>query len=224
MKNFLLTLLGGILIHLAGCINLEVETFVGANGSGSSIIHYWTDVELLYQDTSSSNIYSFKDDIIRKNFEENSVEIKSIKVWENNADSTYHAEVKILFKDLNKLNRCNFFKDYKIEFKDGAPGQKIFNKTLKGGNFGIKNTENYTIKFIYHFPGTLITDNATEHRNNTLVWTFSLSQLQTDKTLTATIKIPDSSGYEYILPVLVLILLVLWLVLAIRNRAKRTEE
>ncbi|MGB9665275.1 MAG: hypothetical protein ACPL25_10230 [Ignavibacteria bacterium] len=207
----------------SSCINLEIETFVGADGSGSSIIHYWTKLDILYQDTSSTNKYSFKEDVIRKNFENNNVEIKTIKVWERSFDTTYHAEIKIIFDDINELNKCNFFKDCQIIFKDGAVGQKVFIHKIKGGDLHLVDGDNYTLKYIYHFPGKIITDNADEHRNNSLIWKFTLNQLKDEKTLTATVKVPVNSGLQFIIPVLVFILLVSWIILIIR-RKKRTEE
>lgn len=212
-----------IALIFSGCINLEIETFIGADGSGSSIIHYWTKLDILYQDTSSTNKYSFKENIILKNFENDNIKIKSIKVWENLPDTSFHAEIKIIFKDINELNKCNFFKDYEISFKDGAAGQKVFVHKIKGGDLHLVDGDNYTLKYIYHFPGTIITDNADEHRNNSLIWKFTLSQLKEEKTLTATVKVPVNSGLQFIIPVLVIILLMLWAILIIK-RKKPVEE
>jgi hypothetical protein len=224
MKKLKFTLILMIVIGFQGCINLEIETFLGTDGSGSSIIHYWTKLDILYQDTSHTNKYSFKEDIIRKNFSDENIEIKSIKVWENQSDTTYHAEIKIIFDDINNLNKCNFFKDCEISFRDGATGQKIFVHKIKGGDLQLSNGEKYTIKYIYHFPGTIITDNADEYRNNSLIWNFTLDQLKTEKTLTATIKIPVSSALEYIIPAFIFILISLWIILIIRKRKKQQED
>jgi hypothetical protein len=223
MKKLKLTFLIFTALLFSGCINLEIETFIGADGSGSSIIHYWTKLDILYQDTSLTNKYSFKENVIRKNFENENIEIKSIKVWERSSDSTYHAEIKIIFNDINELNKCNFFKDHQISFKDGAVGQKIFVHKIKGGDLHLEEGDKYTLKYIYHFPGTIITDNADEHRNNSLIWKFNLNQLKTEKTLTATVKVPVNTGLQFIIPALVIILIALWIILIIR-RKKRTEE
>lgn len=223
MRKFKFTFLMIIALLFPGCINLEIETFIGADGSGSSIVHYWTKLEILYDDTSSTNKYSFKENVIRKNFENEDIEVKSIKVWERTSDSTYHAEIKIIFNDINELNKCDFFKDCEISFKDGAAGQKIFVHKIKGGDLHLLEGDKYTLKYIYHFPGTIITDNADEHRNNSLIWKFTLNQLKTEKTLTATVKVPVNKGLQFIIPALIVILIALWIILIIR-RKRRTEE
>ncbi len=224
MKKFFTIFNLGLILIFNGCLNLEVETFIGGDGSGSSIIHYWTDFEILFNDTSSSNHFSFKEDVIRKNFSDENIEIKSIKIWKKEEDTTYHTEVKIVFDDINRLSNCTFFKDYEISFVDGAPGQKIFNQKLKGSNLSIADLNKYKIKFIYHFPGPIVTDNATERRNNDLSWSFSLEQLKTDKTLTATVKVPANSGIGYIVAVSIMILIGLWVILIIRKRKHKPEE
>lgn len=223
MKKILVILIGLSLIFY-GCLNLEVETFIGGDGSGSAIIHYWSELEILFIDTSSVNQFSFKEDIIRKNFSDESIDIKSIKIWKKDEDSTYHAEIKIVFDDINKLGNCSFFKSYDIKFVDGAQGQKIFQQKLSSSDFSFSDANKYRIKFIYHFPGPIITDNATERKNNSLIWSFTLDQLKNDKTLTATIKVPVNTGLEYIIVVSVLVLIVLWVVLIIRKKTKKIEE
>lgn len=207
----------------SGCINLEVETFIGADGSGSAIIHYWTDIELIYQDTSHSNIFSFSQDVIKKNFVGDGIKIKSIKVWQNQKDTTYHSEIKIVFDDINLLSTAQFFENFEFKFKDGAIGQKIFEQKIKGSKFLIENQDKYSFKFIYHFPGQIITDNANQKINSTLIWVFNLKQLNSDKTLTATIKIPTSSYYQIIIPILIVILLLLWVLLIIKRRKSRED-
>ena len=224
MKKFSITLISLLTILFSGCINLEIETFIGGDGSGSAIIHYWTNLEILYNDTSSSNNFSFNKDVIRKNFGADNIEIKSIKVWENKSDSTFHTEVKIVFDDITKLNECIFFKDYQIRFFDGAQGQKIFEQRIRNFNLNFPGQNEYYVKYIYHFPGTIITDNATEKRNNTLIWKFSLDQLRDEKTLSVTFKVPISSGLSYVITISILILIALWLILILRKRKKRLDE
>lgn len=224
MRNILIILLSGFILNFSGCLNLEIETFIGADGSGSAIVHYWTEFEIIFNDTSSSNQFSFKENLIRNNFTDENIEIKSIKVWHKKEDSTYHAEIKIVFDDINKLSNCTFFKSYEIRFVDGAQGQKIFQQKLTNPNFSSDFSNKYKIKFIYHFPGPIITDNATERRNNSLIWSFTLDQLKNDKTLTATIKVPTNAGLEYLITLSVLVLIALWIVLIIKKRKKRTEE
>lgn len=214
-----------ILFFFTGCLNIEQETFIGSDGSGSSIIHYWTDIEAMYRDTSATNKFSFFESTIRKNFEDENIEIKSIRIWEKKEDSTYHAEIKIVFDDINKLNRCKFFKDEIIEFIDGATGQKIFKQLVKKFDFPKNNQQKYYIKYVYHLPGSIITDNAHEKRNNTLTWKFSLDQLDNDKTLTATIKIPTGSKFsDYLISILIIFLVFLWVILIVKKLKSRRES
>lgn len=224
MRNYLIFWSLILTFLFWGCLNLEMETFIAADGSGSAIIHYWTDLEILYSDTSSTNIFSFNEDIIKKNFSSDEVEVKSVKVWENKSDTSFHAEIKIVFDDINNLNSTAFYKDYEFSFKDGAVGQKIFQQKIKGSKLLIGNKNNYQFKFIYHFPGSIITDNADQRKNNTLIWNFTLDQFQTDKTLTATIKVPDSSIYQYLIPFLIIILVLLWIFLLVRRKRKKSED
>ncbi|MCX8056129.1 MAG: hypothetical protein N3F03_00780 [Ignavibacteria bacterium] len=213
-----------VLLSFYGCINFEMETFIGADGSGSAIIHYWTDIKLIYQDTSETNLFSFNQEIINKNFNSDGIEVKSIKVWEDEKDSTYHAEVKIVFDDINNLNKNKFFSEYQFKFVDGATGQKIFEQRVKGYHSPFVDAEKYSLKFIYHFPGQIITDNANERKNNTLIWKFSLNQLKTDKTLTATIKTPVGTNLTFQILALAFILILLWILLIIRKKRRKIEE
>ncbi len=224
MRNYLIFWSLILTFLFWGCLNLEMETFVAADGSGSAIIHYWTDLEILYSDTSTSNIFSFNENIIKENFSSDEVEVKSVKVWENKADTTFHAEVKIVFDDINNLNSTAFYKDYEFSFKDGAVGQKIFEQKIQGSKLLFGNKNNYHFKFIYHFPGSIITDNADHRKNNTLIWNFTLDQFQTDKTLTATIKVPDSSISQFLIPSLIIILILLWILLFLRRKRKKSED
>lgn len=212
------------MLLFSGCLNLEVETFIGGDGSGSSIIHYWTNFEILFNDTSSSNLFSFNENVIRKNFSDENIEIKSIKIWQKKEDTTYHAEIKIVFDDINKLSNCNFFKDFEIRYVDGAPGQKIFEQKLRGSKLSLSDLNKYKIKFIYHFPGSIITENATERRNNSLIWLFNMEQLKTDKNLTATIKVPQNSGVGYIVGISIIILIGLWVIIYIRKKKHKVDE
>lgn len=218
-------ILSFIILFFPGCLNIEQETFIGNDGSGSSIIHYWTDIEALYRDTSTTNKFSFYESTIRKNFEDENIEIKSVRIWEKKEDSTYHAEIKIVFNDINKLNKCEFFKDEIIEFIDGATGQKIFKQLIKKFDFPKNDQQKYYIKYVYHFPGPIITDNAHEKRNNTLTWKFRLDQLDNDKTLTATIKIPTENKFsKYLILILVILLVFLWVILIVRRLKHRRES
>ncbi len=224
MEHFIKLFNVCIVFVLAGCLNIEIETFIGANGNGSSIIHYWTDIDLLYRDTSSSNIFSFNKKIIKNNFVSDGVEVKSIDVWENPSDTSYHAEIKIVFDDINKLNNTPFFKDYRITLKDGASGQKIFEQTIKSSKFSGLELKKYKLKYIYHFPGNIVTDNADEKVANTLIWHFTLGDLEKDKTLIATFKVPQSDSFIYFLPFLILFLVVLWIFIFLKKLKSKVEK
>lgn len=224
MKKFLQLVLVLFIFNFFGCINYEQETFLGIDGSGSAIIHYWTDREIIYQDSSKENKFSFIESVIKKNFQHPSVKVRKLRIWKEKKDTTFHAEIHIIFDDINKLVETEFYKDEKIEFVDGALGQKVFKQNLKGIGTQAKEFKKYFIKYIYHFPGTIISDNAKEKTNNTLIWSFQYTELTNDKMLTATVKIPESKlPNKLIITILIGLLIVLWIIIIIRLK-KRTSE
>lgn len=221
-KNILLIFLS---FSIWGCINYEQEIFLRSDGSGSATIHYWTDLEEIFKDTSSTNKFSFQESLIRKNFELKGVEIESINIWQKVEDTTFHAQIKIYFEDINDLSKTMFFRDDSISWKDGTLGQKIFTQKVNAFGSNQQIFDNYTLRFIYHFPGTVVFDNAKEKTNNKLIWYFKLSELNSGKTLSATIKLPEKSNISSIIITgLIIILISLWVFIFIKKRKRVDEE
>jgi len=222
MKNILVFL---TCIIFFGCINYEQEVFIRSNGSGSAKVHYWTDFKEIFEDTSSTNKFSFQKSIIKKNFELEGLEIKSINVWIRDTDTTYHAEIMIIFENINDLNKTPFFREDSIVWKDGAPGHKLFSQKVRAFVSNQGRFDNYYLRFTYHFPGIVIFDNAREKYKSRLVWHFNLSELTSEKTLLATIKLPENSVISsFILAGLIVFLLILMLILFLKKKKKYEDE
>ncbi|MBU2446757.1 MAG: hypothetical protein KJ666_14465 [Bacteroidetes bacterium] len=217
---FLLTLL-----CIPSCINYEQTTWLNSDGSGNMEVHYWTDVSSFFLDDAKEEQLSFKEKQIKKNFSGTGIEVDEIKIWKTNSDSVAHALIKLQFDDINKINQCEFFKDTKIEFVDGAAGQKIFNQSVNSTPGGERIFDRYTISYIYYFPGEIVTDNATMKEKSKLTWSYKLSELGHVKNLTATVKLKKFSSFSDIIIILgILLIVVLWIILIVKKKKKSSAE
>jgi hypothetical protein len=225
MKRFFTIFFFPGLLLFSSCINYEQTTWLKSDGSGNMEVHYWTDVKSFFLDESKDNHLSFEEERIRKNFSAEGIQVDEIKVWKTNSDSIAHSLIKLRFDDINKINRCEFFSNTKIEFIDGSAGQKVFNQSINGSPGGDRIFDKYTISYIYHFPGEIITDNAAVKEGNKLTWSYRLSELGQGKNLTATIKITKFSSFSDIIIVLgILLIVVLWVILIIKKKKKSNIE
>ncbi|MBM4175229.1 MAG: hypothetical protein FJ213_03505 [Ignavibacteria bacterium] len=213
------------LLFISSCINYEQTTWLNSDGSGSMEVHYWTDVSSFFLSDSNEEQLSFKEEQIRKNFSAAGIEVNEIKIWKTNSDSIGHALIKLKFEDFNKISECKFFSETKFEFVDGASGQKVFNQSISNTPGGERIFDRYTISYIYYFPGEVITDNSIRKDDNKLTWSYKLSELGTQKNLTATIKIQKLSSFSDIIIILgILLIVVIWIILIVKKKKRSTAE
>lgn len=221
----LIFLSASLLVFVSGCLNYEQTTWLNSDASGNMEIHYWTDLSNVFKDESSNSEFSFNEKNIKSNFDAKGIEIQEIKVWSELGDSIQHASIKIKFDDINILQNCRFFKESKIEFKDGAEGQKVFNQRISGSTSSDEFFDKYRLLYTYYFPGEVITDNATEKDGNQLRWRFKLSEIGQGKNLTATIRIKKFTSFSDLAVIIGLILIIaLWIILIVRNKKKLQRE
>ncbi|MCX8010741.1 MAG: hypothetical protein N3A61_06280 [Ignavibacteria bacterium] len=193
MSKIIITSLIPFLL-LIGCINYEQTTRLKSDGSGEMEIHYWTELKNLQMIAKDSYV-SFEEDTVRKNLRADNVLIRELKIWNSLEDSTKHVFVKLEFSDIMNLNSTIFFENSDIEFKESVPGQKIYKQKMIAFPLGSTSLEKYTATYNFYFPGEIITDNAFNKDGNFLQWSYKLSDMTKERTMTATIKIKEEKSY-----------------------------
>ncbi len=211
-KVFLLLFMS--LISFA-CLNYEQEVSLYPDGSGTMRIHYW----MYSPDTLRAGVMDqvgiFNSDSITKNFSSDYSKIESVNVYSDTTDSTIHAELEITFSHIDSLNKTKPFSEANFSLQDGAAGQKVFSQfippTITG--FGYDGSD-FTIKYIYDFPGEIITHNALEVDKRKLIWKYTLADIGRGKTISVTyrpFKLKETPVWIYILSGVVLTIVVIFL-------------
>ena len=113
-----------------GCINVNQTTVINMDGSGTINLHYWT---------KSSNIstgggqdamqmgddiggFSFVDGVIKEKYNTPVTEIKEMKRYVDESDTTTHISLLIAFKDFNKISEAPGFAKTKTKWVKGDDG------------------------------------------------------------------------------------------------------
>lgn len=215
MKNHLYSFLLLILLSFNGCLNYYQETTLKTDGSGEMFVHYWMKF-VTPQDSLISNQFGiFNPDSIRTEFGSEFSEISDIEVYNDGTDSTIHAKVELTFRNIDSLSRTRAFKEANFSLKDGAAGQKIFSQfiTPAATGFGVDGSA-FSITYVYYLPGDIITHNAHELSNNRLTWQYTLADIGSGKTITATyrpFKLKETPVWIYGLAIFVLFIVVFFL-------------
>ncbi|MBA4251519.1 MAG: hypothetical protein C0425_06010 [Chlorobiaceae bacterium] len=210
-----------LLLVLPGCLNYEQEVSLYPDGSGDMKIKYWMEftnrdnIELL------SKVGIFNSDSIRSQFTHEDVRIKDIVVVTDTVDSLLRAEIHIQFEHIDSLNHLRLFYESNFSLKEGAAGQLTFSQFIPpiAIGFGI-DASDFKVKYIYEFPGEIVTHNATQVTKKQLIWEYSLPEIGKGKTISATyrpFKLKETPYWIYILSGVVLFIVIVFLF-----RKKRT--
>lgn len=203
------------IVSLNGCLNYYQETTLKTDGSGEMFIHYWMKSITPQDSLISSQFGIFNPDSIKKEFDSGYSQIEDIEVYNDGTDSTFHAKVELTFQSIDSLTHIKAFRDANFSLKDGAAGQKVFSQfiTPTATGFGVDGGA-FTITYIYYLPGEIITHNAHELSNNKLTWEYTMSEIGTGKTITATyrpFKLKETPIWIYGLAIFVLAIVVFFL-------------
>jgi hypothetical protein len=178
-------------------------------------IHYWMPIPDSASAKIIENLGFFKQDSIKSEFASPYTKIENIKVYSDSTDSTTHAEIDLSFTHVDSLNKTKAFADAGFSFKDGAARQKVFSQFIQpiATGFGI-NGDKFRVTYKYTFSGEIIAHNATSIQDRTLIWSYSLDEIGSGKTISVTFipyKIKETPVWIYALSGAVLLIVLFFL-------------
>ena len=121
-------------IIFSSCVNIDQQTTINKDGSGSIALHYWTHTSNLSMGNELGG-FSFEEAQVRKKFTSLNSDVTEIKIDNDESDSSSHVRVKITFKDFNNLNEAEGFSKVSTVWKKTSDGF-IFNYILKKDSVG----------------------------------------------------------------------------------------
>jgi len=199
-----------------GCINVNQVTVINMDGSGTINLHYWT---------KSSNIstgggqdamqmgddiggFSFVDGVIKEKYNTPVTEIKEMKRYNDDNDTTTHISLLIAFKDFNKLSEAPGFAKTKTKWAKGEDGMDfeyiiakdttIQKRFIQGGE---------QLNYAFEFPDKVEKSNGVIDGNKAK-WSNGVGDLADGSIdMTATIKTKSKicAMFGFELPVVVLL-------------------
>ena len=177
---------------ISGCINYEQHTTLHADGSGTMVIHYWTDESVA--NFMSGDRLNFNDADIQQQYQAQGVVVKEATSEMNSVDSTRHMRVTLKFDSISALSNTKGFKGTKFTFvRDG--GSIVFTQAMEANSSaGGLGLEKYSITYVYEMPGEVVSSNATKVEGNKLTWKYKLPELSKEVMLTATLKAGGGFG------------------------------
>jgi hypothetical protein len=173
-SNYIKVLLGSFIlflgIYLSGCVNVDQDTKLNADGSGTMNLHYWTKMSNV---SSSDEIggFAFSEDKAKANYTSSNSEVTSVNI-----------------RDINALPSAKGFEKVTTSWKEGDDGMD-FNYTLKQDTSNAKNMGASDTKLTYkfEFPGEVVSTNGRKDGKN-VEWDKTLADLKEDVEMTATVK------------------------------------
>lgn len=178
-------------IIFSSCVNIDQQTTINKDGSGSIALHYWTHTSNLSMGNELGG-FSFEEAQVRKKFTSLNSDVTEIKIDNDESDSSSHVRVKITFKDFNNLNEAEGFSKSKSIWKK-EKDKIIFNYTLMKDTVSSDKmaSEEYKLIYGFSFPDQVLTTNGNVE-GNLVTWDKSLSDLNEDIVMSA--EINDESG------------------------------
>ncbi len=204
-----------LLLLLSGCLNYEQITTIKTDDSGKMFIHYWMKLPSNQDSILIDQLGIFNKDSLKTQFSASFTTVKNVNVFNDFNDSTIHAQIEFEFTKLDSLNLLKPFRNNELSIKKGPENTKIFSQFIPpfATGFGFEPKQ-YKLKYIYYLPGEIIKHNAREISNNKLTWEFTLEDIGTGKTITATyipFKLKETPPIIYILSFLVLLIVIIFL-------------
>lgn len=175
-------------VYLTGCVNYDQKTTLSSDGSGSMKIHYWTKMSNFSMGTTLGR-FEFDEAKAKDQYTHSNLEVKSLKVEDELADSVKHVRIELSFKDINKLSEAKGFNNVKTSWKESTDGMEL-KYTLMKDTAAAKNmgaSEN-TVTYTFEMPDEIISTNASKKDGKNLTWDFKVSDLSKDIEMTANAK------------------------------------
>ena len=191
-------------ITLSGCINLEQDTKLNADGSGTMDIHYWTKTSNIIGEEIAG--FGFTDDKVNVNYTSPNTEASEVKIEKNLEDSTTHVSLKLTFKDINRITDAKAFTKVKATWEKHADGMLFQYILIKDtANANQPGMNDYKLTYEFEFPNDIVRANGILE-DNKVIWEKTIADLKEDVEMTAIVKEGTKScglfGFE--LPVIVL--------------------
>jgi hypothetical protein len=188
-KNFTyLLVLTVLMIFTSGCVNVDQKTVINNDGSGNIVLHYWTKNSNLSMGDEVGG-FAFADTKVRENYSSGNTEVTDVKIEKNDVDSTSHVNVKLNYKDFNKLSEAKAYSKVTPVWTKGDNGMTfsytIAKDTANAGNMGMNE---YTLTYAFEFPGDVLETNGRKDGSNKVVWEKTVADLKDDLVFTATVK------------------------------------
>ena len=191
-------------ITFSGCINLEQDTKLKADGSGTMDIHYWTKTSNIIGEEIAG--FGFTDDKVNVNYTSPNTEASEVKIEKNLEDSTTHVSLKLTFKDINRITDAKAFTKVKATWEKHADGMLFQYILIKDtANANQPGMNDYKLTYEFEFPNDIVRANGILE-DNKVIWEKTIADLKEDVEMTAIVKEGTKScglfGFE--LPVIVL--------------------
>lgn len=188
-KNFAyLLVLPLLMIFASGCVNVDQKTVLNNDGTGNIVLHYWTKNSNLSMGDEVGG-FAFADTKVKENYSSANTEVTEVKIEKNDVDSTSHVNVKLNFKDFNKLSETKAYSKITPVWTKGDNGMTfsytIAKDTANAGNMGMGE---YKLTYAFEFPGSVLETNGRKDGDNRVVWEKTVADLKDDLVFTATVK------------------------------------
>lgn len=186
MKFLTLIIVLILILKLPGCIQLEQQTKLNADGSGTMNIHYWTKTSNIIGEEISG--FGFTEDKVNVNYTSQNTEVSEVKIEKNLNDSTTHVSLKLSFKDINRITDAKAFSKVKATWEKHADGilfQYILIKDTANANKPGMN--DYKLSYEFDFQNEIIRTNG-RMEDNKVYWEKTIADLKEDIEMTAIVK------------------------------------
>ena len=208
MKKYIYTLLYSALVIIflfSGCIELEQQTKLNADGSGTMNIHYWTKTSNIIGEEIAG--FGFTDDKVNVNYTSPNTEVSEVKIEKNLEDSTTHVSLKLTFKDINRITDAKAFSKVKATWEKHADGMLFQYILIKDtANANKPGMNDYKLSYEFEFPNEIVRANGNVG-DTKVYWEKTIADLKEDVEMTAIVKEGTKScglfGFE--LPVIILV-------------------
>jgi len=215
MKLLNSIILASILLFLTSCINYNQITTIKTDNSGKMYIHYWMNIDPDLDSLLLTKLGLFNEDALDSNFNKSFTSINYVSVYHDYIDSTLHTQIEFEFTYFDSLNLLQFFKHSELSIKEGPEDTKIFSQFIQPITSGIGLSDNtFNIEYIYYLPGEIVNHNANSLSRNKLTWKFSLDDIGTGKTISATyipFRLKETPIWIYSLAGIVIIIVLIFL-------------
>jgi len=215
MRKKVILVIPFLLVFLSSCLNYTQITTIKTDGSGEMFVHYWMKWEDKRDSVLLNKLHIFNEDSIYSEFSSKHNSIDRVETFVNFSDSTIHSQVELEFNSFDSLKYTKAFKGANFTLLDGPNDTKIFSQFIAPfpTGFGQKSDE-FVIRLVYYLPGEILSHNANSKSRNKLTWEYSLADIGSGKTITATyrpFKLKETPLWVYLTTLTVLIVVLVYL-------------